>query len=244
MFGQELVVQDLINTVLSHINYHENSYFKALKEKTFEKNDFIETQIQFYFAVLFFSRPMAAAAAKIPDPKQRLEVIRNVWEEHGEGDFNNIHGHTFSELLFRLGVKDIEAVNKRALWPATRQFNTTLAGATVLDEYLVGVGLMGIIEQMFSEISAWLGQAIVANNWLTQENLIHYDLHEELDIKHAKDFFDVIEPTWKNGSKDDRYIIEQGIWLGAFTFNELYENLYKNRKQRLFREACCPHART
>lgn len=244
MLSAEITMQDLIQKILSYIDYPNNSYFKALKEKSFEKEDFLETQLQFYFAVVFFSRPMAAAAAKIPEPKQRLEVVRNVWEEHGEGDLSDIHGHTFTELLFRLGVKDMEEIEKRTLWPATRQFNTTLAGATVIDEYLVGVGTMGIIEHMFSEISGWLGQGIIHNGWLSEENLIHYNLHEELDIKHAKDFFDVVEPTWQNGTEDERYIIEQGIWLGAFAFNQLYENLYHGRKQRLFRKARCPHART
>lgn len=239
-----MTMQEIIDKILKQVDYTQNPYFKALQNKTFEKDDFIETQIQFYYAVVFFSRPMAAAAAKIPDPKQRLEVVRNVWEEHGEGDLSDIHGHTFTEFLSRMGVNNIAEIEKRALWPATRQFNATLAAATVIDEYLVGVGTMGIIEQMFSTISAWIGQGIIHNEWLTKENMIHYDLHEELDIKHAKDFFDVIEPTWKKGSVDDRYIIEQGIWLGAFTFNQFYENLYHARKQRHFREARCPHART
>lgn len=237
-------MQSLINDILTPMDVKNNPYFMALRDKTFDKNDFVETQIQFYFAVVFFSRPMAAAAAKVPCPKQRLEIIRNVWEEHGEGDLSDIHGHTFTQLLNRLDVKDLNEIDKRALWPATRQFNTTLAGATALDEHLVGVGLMGIIEYMFSQISAWVGNGIIDNGWLTVDQMIHYNLHEKLDIKHAKDFFDVIEPTWEKGSVEDRYVIEQGIRLGAFTFYQFYENLYRGRKQRLFRDARGPHARS
>lgn len=237
-------MQSTINRILDLCAYRDNPYFKMLNEKKFDKEDFLETQIQFYFAVIFFSRPMAAAASKVPNYHLRLEIVRNVWEEHGEGDLSDIHGHTFSELLYRLGVKDIHEIEKRALWPATRQFNTTLAGATALDEYLVGVGVMGMIELMFSEISGWLGNGIIHNNWLTVDKMIHYNLHEKLDIKHAQDFFDVLKPTWDKGNVDDRYIIEQGLMLGAFTFNQLYENLYHQRKQRLFREARCLHART
>jgi len=237
-------MEEIINKILKKINYDKNPYFMALNNKKFNKEDFIETQIQFYFAVSFFSRPMAATAAKIPDYTLRLEVVRNIWEEHGKGDLSDIHGHTFTELLFRLGVNDISEIEKRTLWPATRQFNTTLAGATGLDEYLIGVGVMGIIERMFSEISSWIGSGIIHNGWLTEDEVLHYNLHEALDIKHADDFFNVLSPTWKKNNEDDKYIIEQGLLLGAFTFNQFYENLYNGRQQRLFRKARCPHART
>lgn len=233
-----------IQNILKSTPYKENPYFKALNTKQFNKEDFIETQIQFYFAVTFFSRPMAAAASKVPNYKLRLEIVRNIWEEHGEGDLSDIHGHTFTELLFRLGIQNIEEIEKRTLWPATRQFNTTLAGACALDEYLVGVGVLGMIELMFSEISGWIGNGIIHNNWLTEDKMIHYKLHEALDIKHSQDFFDVLIPTWDKGNIDDRYLIEQGLMLGAFTFNQFYENLYQQRQQRLFRDARCLHVRT
>ena len=51
----------LIGQILDETQYTENNYFRALKEKRFLKEDFLETQIQFYFAVTFFSRPMAGA---------------------------------------------------------------------------------------------------------------------------------------------------------------------------------------
>jgi pyrroloquinoline-quinone synthase len=244
MLKKEINMEKVINQVLNSIPYEKNPYFIALKEKQFDKEDFIETQIQFYFAVIFFSRPMAAAAAKVPDAAKRLEIIRNVWEEHGEGKVKCFHGNTFSELLFRLGLKDKNEIEKRALWPATRHFNTTLAGATALDEHLIGVSVMGIIERMFSSISTWIGQAIVDNGWLSSDKMLHYNLHETLDIKHAQDFFNAIEPTWQKKGTDDQYIIEQGFRLGAFAFNQFYENLYACRKQRLFRTATCPHTRS
>lgn len=237
------MIQQMIDHALNLTDYKNNPYFLALKANKFEKSDFLETQIQFYFAVTFFSRPMAVVGAKIPCPLTRLEVIRNVWEEHGEGNLHNIHAQTFTTLLKRLGLEDIQQINQRTLWPCTRQFNTVLVGGA-LDEYLIGVGMLGIIEHMFSEISSWIGQGILSNGWLTKENMIHYSLHEELDVKHAQDFFDVFDSVVKKGDIDDLYMIEQGIMMGAHAFNNFYENLYASRKQRLFRKATCPHART
>ena len=84
-------LKKLINSILEEENYIENPYFKSLQDGSMSKEDFLETQIQFYFAVIFFPRPMAAAAAKIPSHEQRYEVVRNVWEEHGSGEKNKFH---------------------------------------------------------------------------------------------------------------------------------------------------------
>lgn len=236
------VLAQLIDTILEESNFRANPFFIALRDGTFSKSDFIETQIQFLFAVIFFNRPMAALAAKIPTAQLRLEVLRNVWEEHGEGDSQRIHSETFIEFLKRLGnilPADIEC---RALWPEIRAFNTTLTGCCVLDEYLTGVGVMGIIERMFAEISAWIGNEIVNRGWIVQSSLIHYTLHEALDIKHSQDFFDVLEYSWEK-SPEDQYAIEQGLRLGAYIFARLYADLYHARARRILRETSGYHSR-
>lgn len=232
----------LVDTVLKEIRYRENPFFLNLQNGTFEKDDFVETQIQFFWAVVFFNRPMAALAAKIPTPQLRLEILRNVWEEHGEGNMTRVHGATFAELLSRLADVTLEDIETRALWPEIRAFNTILTGVCVLDEYQTGVGMMGIIERMFADISGIIGKHIVNRGWLTPEQMIHYTLHEELDIKHSQDFFDVLEATWDR-SPEDRYAIEQGLRLGAHAFNTLFAGLYNSRNRRILRQIRGPHSR-
>jgi pyrroloquinoline-quinone synthase len=235
-------LSQLIDTILADCHYRENPYFKSLTDGSFSKDDFVETQIQFFWAVVFFSRPMAALAAKIPTPDLRIEIVRNVWEEHGEGNLSKIHGTTFVELLSRLAKITPEEVEKRTLWPEIRAFNTVLSGACVLDEYLTGVGMMGMIERMFADISAWIGRGIVARGWLSTEQMIHYSLHEKLDIKHSDDFFSILEKSW-NQSAQDQYAIEQGLRLGAYIFNNLYEGLYRARARRSIRLTRGMHSR-
>lgn len=65
-------LNNLIENVLKDTQYSENPYFLNLDSKNFDKKDFVETQIQFYFAVIFFSRPMSALAGKIPSPELRI----------------------------------------------------------------------------------------------------------------------------------------------------------------------------
>ncbi len=233
----------LVDQVLRDTPYRENPYFTALHSGDFRKDDFVETQIQFYFAVVFFGRPMAAVAAKIPSAKLRKEVLRNVWEEHGEGHDDLTHGSTFLTLLQRLGGVTEADVDSRALWPEVRLFNTMLTGACVMDEYLVGVGVMGMIERMFAEISSILGAGIVSRGWLTQGQLVHYNLHKDLDVRHSEDFFAVLAEPFERDA-ESRYFIEQGLRLGAFGFHRFYEDLYRARARRATRDVFTPHLRT
>jgi pyrroloquinoline-quinone synthase len=166
---------------------------------------------------------MSVLAAKIPDPELRIEILRNVWEEHGEGNTSKMHGVTFTELLKRLGEITVVDIEKRSLSPAVRIFNTTLIGACTLDDYLVGVATLGMIERMFCDISNIIAEGIVARGWLTADTMIHYNLHKDLDVKHSQDFFNVLQNSW-NESPKNKYLIEQGLRMGA--------GLFQSKKQR------------
>lgn len=227
----EKTMMELVDEVLEEVNYKSNPYFTSLEDKTFDKDDFIETQKQFYYAVTFFSRPMGVLASRIPTPQLRLEIVRNFWEEHGEGDFSQIHQTTFAELLNRLGEVKLDTVEGTHLSPYVRVFNTVLAGTCTLEDYRIGVAMMGMIEHMFSDISGIIGRNILKNEWLTEENMIHYNVHEVLDIKHSKDFFDILVKDWDE-SDHNKYLIKQGLELGAVIFNNLYRDLYENRTKR------------
>jgi pyrroloquinoline-quinone synthase len=153
-----------------------------------------------------------------------------------------VHATTFVEFLARLAQITPDAIEQRSLWPEVRAFNTVLSGACVLDEYLTGVGMMGMIERMFADISAWIGRGVVARGWLTDETMIHYSLHEKLDIKHSDDFFNILAKSWDK-SVEDQYAIEQGLRLGAYIFNGLYLGLYKSRSRRSLRSFKGMHSR-
>ena len=43
-------MKTLITQILKETNPQMNSYFVSLKDGTFSKDDFVETQIQFHFA--------------------------------------------------------------------------------------------------------------------------------------------------------------------------------------------------
>ncbi|HEY5242043.1 MAG TPA: iron-containing redox enzyme family protein, partial [Polyangiaceae bacterium] len=131
----------------------QSPYFRTLRDGSMTREQFVETQIQFFHAVIFFSRPMAALVGRIPRPQMRVALLENIGDEHGSGRLTVCHENTFLELLARLGVERAE-VDRRALWPEVRAFNAALLGACAHDDVYTGLAALGIIEDLFSGISA------------------------------------------------------------------------------------------
>src|SRR5262249_33952161 len=173
--------------------------------------------------VTFFPRPMAALVGRIPDPRQRLDILHNLVEEHGEFEEQFFHHTTFQQFLRTLDCRT-EKLDGLFMWPALRAFNSVLTASCVLDELEVGVACMGIIEYAFAGISAVIGKTVVERGWVPAERLVHYKLHAEIDERHAEEFFAVIELLWDDERR--RYFIEQGLELGAYIFDRLYRDLY------------------
>ena len=209
--------------ILKKSGIHHNPYLQALKDGSMSLEGFRRSQEQFFHAVTFFPRPMAALVGRIPNPKARMDILHNLVEEHGEFNEENFHHTTFQRFLLSIGSKP-DKVEASALCPALRAFNSVLTSACVLDELEVGVACMGIIEYAFAGISATIGEAVVRRGWVRQEELVHYALHAQIDERHAEEFFAVIEPYWETPAR--RYFIDQGLELGAYAFNRLYLDLY------------------
>ena len=218
----------------------ENPYIRSLQDGSMSREDFVETQIQFLFAVVFFSRPMAALAGRLPRPEMRVPLIENIRDEHGDGHLHICHENTFLELLGRLGVTRAD-VDARALWPEVRAFNTTLAGLCTLDDAMTGLAALGMIEDLFSEISAAIGRGIVDRGFLPEAQIVHYATHERLDVQHAEGLYAGLYEPYERHPRL-RYEIDQGLELGAYVFMRMYEDLHRARGRRWMRDVRGPHS--
>lgn len=220
-------ITELADTALRQVDILRNPYFSSLQDGSMSLEHFRQSQEQFFFAVTFFPRPMAALVGRIADPRLRLDILRNLVEEHGEFREQQFHHSTFQAFLKTIGANP-ERLERLPLWPQIRAFNSVLTAACVLDELEVGVACMGIIEHAFARISATIGEAIVRRGWVAADRLVHYKRHADIDERHAEEFFAVIEPAWDVVQR--RYFIEQGLELGVYIFDRLYRDLHAGRQ--------------
>lgn len=206
-----------------------NRYFTALEEPM-SHEVFTRTQEQFFFAVRYFSRPMAALTARMPDSASRRGLVHNLTEEHGADeespaalDAALAHDRTFMRFLSTLGVTQ-EQITALHAGSAVSAFNNTLMGVCLMEPVALAFGCLGIIEHAFAGISARIGATVVRRDWISETELVHYKLHAEIDERHAADFFNVVAADWRS-SPPRRAEIEDGVRLGLYVFSRLYEEL-------------------
>src|SRR5437667_11954132 len=69
--------------ILRDVDIYHNPYFRDLQHGAMPLEQFRRSQEQFFFAVTFFPRPMAALVGRIRSPRQRIDILHNLVEEHG-----------------------------------------------------------------------------------------------------------------------------------------------------------------
>ncbi|MDG2223404.1 MAG: iron-containing redox enzyme family protein [Rubripirellula sp.] len=200
----------------------KNRYFQLLQSGGMSLENFLRSQQQFYFAVNYFSRPMAALIMRIPNGDQRLGILDNIVEEHGNFRSDTFHEATFRQFLQSIGGSG-ERPDADSMGPAVHAFNATIMSACLSEDVRTGIACLGIIEYAFADISSLIGGAVALQNWLGENELVHYKLHEEIDKQHAADFFGLIQTDWQTDR--GRAPINQGLRLGAYAFDCLYRNL-------------------
>ena len=225
---------DCVETWTARCPILDNGYFSALRDDTMSRERFVRSQKQFFFAVRYFSRPMAALMARMPDSASRQGLIHNLSEEHGFDDEHETmpacfdpalaHDLTFLAFLRTLGINGAEVENERE-GPGVRAFNSGLIGACMMERVELAFGCLGVIEYAFADICELIGSKVVERGWVAQDDLVHYKLHAQIDKRHAADFFKVVDSAW-NRDAGARAAVEDGIVLGLHLFNRLYEDFY------------------
>lgn len=212
-------MNDQIAAILAESDFRKNAFFTDLASGEMSFDQFYETQEQFYHAVVHFTKPLSLIAAALPDYESRVKIVKNLWEEHGEGNMSATHGATFTKLLSRLsGNADVKIPAAKS---AARNFNSALDRICQEEDFLRSVAVVGMVERMFADISSAIGSAIVNRGWLPMDKVVHYTLHQELDYIHAEDFFSIIRPFYA----ENRAVIDGSLRDGNRIFLDLYTGL-------------------
>jgi pyrroloquinoline-quinone synthase len=211
----------MADAVIDRIGLLSNPYFDALKSRM-SLDAFRRGQEQFFFAVRYFPRPMAALLSRMPDPLGRLDMLQNIVEEHGDFHPERFHQNTFLTFLDRIGARN-PLENGIKMSSAVHAFNSVLMSACLTDPTEVAICTLGIIEYAFATISTLIGQTVSTRGWLSREQMIHYTLHAELDVQHAEEFFVLVESRCDDAL--GREMIERGLELGGYAFDQLYRGL-------------------
>lgn len=216
---EKMRATQMADDVLKKVPILQGKFFQTLHSHEMSLKQFQKTQQQFFFAVDYFSRPMAALVSRLPEHAQRITILENIMEEHGDMDSAKYHSNTFKQFLNSIGTSMVDIKES----PIVLAFNLDLMGVSISEEPYVAIGAFGIIEYAFADISADIGTTVVERGWVEKEDLVHYSLHAKLDKKHAEEFFAIVEPHLNDPVKKDQF--QRGLELGAYVFHKLYDDL-------------------
>lgn len=197
----------------------ELAYVRAVEDGTLARGPFVESQVQFFFAVEAYPRSLASLAERLsPAPRRALEA--NVLDELGAGDAGQAHVRTFRLLLERLGVSAAET-DARPKWDCTVAFNDGVKRACTVLPPEHGLAAIAAIEDLFSGISRDLGAAIVKRGWLSPDQLVHYTVHEQLDRAHADALYRQLDAASAE--------VAAGLDLGVRLLTGFYDGLLRGQ---------------
>jgi hypothetical protein len=212
---------DIINYAEQINKINNNDYFVNLPNLSISQ--FLKTQECFISAVDHWSKMLGLMLYHLPTEK-RVVIIRNLYDEHGEGDLSKTHTNTFKLLLESLNYKENILIYNPNLpsYSIVSKFNQGLYDAINSESWQYSVAMMGMIEYTYITVSTHIHHYLT--KYLPVENINHYSLHEVLDVEHATELFGLLDENINENIKED---IINGMNKGYELMNTLYDELSK-----------------
>ena len=210
-----------INKLKENTSIKDQPYFRLLNQDQMSFETFKYSQVNFYKSVLKFSKPLFVLCSRIDNYEDRLKILENILDEHGNGNLKDTHGNTYKMYLNSLGIGDNKFPESYE-HVSCSNFFSEVEKIVSLGNIDKALAMYGIIEDRYTEISSFVAKIVLKNKWIDKENLIHYSTHEELDKYHAKLFYSIIEQRWEKEKSQNQ--IKKGLNIG----NELVLRLFND----------------
>ena len=210
-------LENIINSV-NKIN--QNPYFKYLNDNL-QLNDFLISQLDFVRAVDNWSKFLGVMVYKVPGVKERTVYVKNLYDEHGNGNIANAHVNTFADFINCIpGKCDYGRINTDIV----DKFINGVDEFIRQRNWIVATALLGIIEYVYIDVSKNIHKYVA--NFMDYRKIPHYSLHETLDHVHSLELFELLDNYYSTHSAD----IHMGIKKG---YNLIY-NLYAELSSEYF----------
>lgn len=209
-----------VERVAAAHDFRRHPYLRWAWEASTTRDAFRRTQLPFRFAVGGWSQALAAVLARAPRPELCRGIVRNIADEHGE-TVDGSHAASFRRYLTALGATDDELGSPCPI--AVRAFQQGTTNFCLVRPFEAGAALLGIVEHVYVDISAEIVRLLDERGWVEPGSQDHYDVHEELDVTHARDLLDLARPAWSSPRGRDEVAL--GLSLGAHLFRRLYLDL-------------------
>lgn len=161
--------------------------------------------VQMYKFSQAFNRILASIMSCCPDEGAQLVILENLMDEMGQGNLANAHPELFRRFTRTLGIDD----GTLLITPPESETQALIDTYLALPHrygYLAALGAVcfaseGIVNSLYTQIR----QGIVGASPFSQEALIFFEVHIDLDDDHAAHLEALIGPRLKT--------VEESIYL-------------------------------
>lgn len=214
-------LQPAVALVLGH------PYLRLLEDGLIDTAELRRFIVQYNEYCAVFPRLLAAVASNIPDDLTRLGLIKNLWEEHGEGDPRLSHRTLFSRLWSALSIDSLHP-REREVLSSTASYAQKMLHFCKSRHFLEGLGALGPGTESFTGV-----EYEVILNGLKQLGLLsEFDLeffaaHIELDGDHYLEALSSLE-QWvdEEHEEDNRRLVRFGAMTAIEFEVEFWDGLY------------------
>lgn len=203
---------------MQRVRLPEIAYVRRVLVGNLSRAEFVRTQVQFLFAIQPYADCLAMLAARCESAEVRRVLEQNVRDEQGAGDPTNTHDATFLALLGKFGVTAAQ-IDASPRWPCVEAFNAGVHEACTTGPVQSGIATIAAIEDLFTHVSSELVRGIVVQGWLAREQVVHYNVHKELDRIHADALYALLDPADES--------VAPGLARGLKLMVDLYAGLLK-----------------
>lgn len=159
----------------SNLTWQNSKYLTFLANAN--RDELLRSQVPFYYAVEVFPLLLLKLASQITNANARYLVVENIWEEHGQGNQDKFHTHTFNIHLTALGFDGQYVKN-----PFVTTWINNLLSVNSLNDLFHE---LAAIEYMYAVISESISISLTHLNLLCEQE--HYLKHSKLDWSHGED---------------------------------------------------------
>lgn len=190
-----------------------NMYFLAMKANRLWPERIKTSQISFVHAINHWSKLLAFTISKMDLPEDRLILLNNLMDEHGNKNLNMCHINTF----LRNTNQNIEKIN---ITPVISKFNGDLWNFINNSTISESVAALGMIEYTYDRIGEIMNSIYIFDE--------HYKIHSQIDKNHADDLFSIL----KRHIIDDETLIKS-LKFGYKAIYDVYEGLLDNQDHNI-----------
>lgn len=206
-------------TVFERDPIEAHPLFRYMSEGSLGEEATRSIALDVFHVVDAFPRFLAALIAQIHDYRLRMELVENLYCEHGSMDPAEIHVVTYRSFLHALGIEDAAIDGSVPGIPATVYVRAVLdlcARAPVVE----ALAAMGVIEEIVARVSPIVGR--FGARRASAGTGSHFSVHETLDFSHADELYALAE---RAASPERPREVARGLELGWYYQRRLYDDL-------------------